>query len=135
LTVVDDIFCDGFRVGPRIPQRLIDQMAKAGLPSTGAHPFEPRLRTNRRGELEIEKRSVSKGPKQGKHGYVDVHGRIWIRDRAHGGLPDHWDVQLNDGDDYIRIDDQGKEITAAKPPLPSPSPGPGDASQRQNNGH
>lgn len=122
-------------MGSAIPQKLIDQMARSGLPSTGAHPFEPRLRTNRRGELEIEKRSVSKGPKQGKRGYVYVHGRIWIRDRAHGGLPDHWDVQLNDGDDYIRIDDQGAEITATHSPFPSPPSGPEDASQRQNNGH
>ena len=43
-------------------------------------------------------------PRSGKPGSVDDQGRIWIRDRAHAKLPDHWDVQIDDGADYIRID-------------------------------
>jgi hypothetical protein len=44
-------------------------------------------------------------------------------------------VQINDGDDYIRVDDQGAEITTVHRPIPTPSPHPGDAPQGQNNGH
>jgi hypothetical protein len=61
--------------------------------SNGRHPFNPRLTTNRSGDPIIEKQAVAKGPKRGKRGYVDDQGRIWIKDRGHAGLPDHWDVQ------------------------------------------
>jgi hypothetical protein len=60
--------------------------------------------------MVIEKRAVLKGPKRGKKGYVDDQGRIWVKDRSHAGLPDHWDVQLDDGDDYFRVDSNGNEI-------------------------
>jgi hypothetical protein len=63
-----------------------------------------RLTTNRKGDQVIEKREVTKGPKAGKRGYVDAQGRIWIRDRAHSGLPDHWDVQIDDWEEYFRVD-------------------------------
>ncbi len=86
-------------------------MERAGLPRTGTHPFQPKLTTNRRGDQIIEKTAVTRGPKQGKRGYVDTQGRIWIKDRSHGGLPDHWDVQINDGDDYLRVDQHGNAIT------------------------
>jgi hypothetical protein len=97
-------------VATNLPQKIIDQISKAGLPQAGQHPFEPRLVKNRSGQTEIQKRAVKKGPKKGKHGYVDDQERIWIKDRAHSGLPDHWDVQIEDGDDYIRVDMQGDEI-------------------------
>jgi hypothetical protein len=93
-----------------LPQKIVDQMKHAGLPSTGKHPFWPKLTTNKRGDQIIEKRAVTKGPKKGKRGYLDDQGRIWIKDRAHAGVPDHWDVQINDGADYIRVDEQGNEI-------------------------
>jgi hypothetical protein len=41
-------------------------MAKAGLPSTGAHPFKPRIVKNRKNEDEIEKAKIVKGPKTGR---------------------------------------------------------------------
>jgi hypothetical protein len=41
---------------------------------------------------------------------VDVQGRIWIRDRAHADVPDHWDVQIDDGDRYIRVDNDGNQL-------------------------
>jgi hypothetical protein len=93
------------------PQKVIDRMRKAGLPSSGTHPFEPKLTTNSRGDQVIEKREVMKGPKKGKKGYVDLQQRIWVKDRSHAGLPDHWDVEIDDGDDYIRVDKDGDEIT------------------------
>jgi hypothetical protein len=68
------------------------------------------LTTNRRGEQVIEKAEVTYGPKQGKKGYVDSDGRIWVRDRGHAQLPDHWDVQIDEGRDYIRVDDSGNLI-------------------------
>lgn len=98
-------------VATNLPQKVIDQMRKAGLPTGGSHPFHPKLTTNRKGEQVIEKRAVGKGPKQGKKGYVDEQDRIWIRDRAHSDVPDHWDVQIDDGDDYFRVDDGGNELS------------------------
>jgi hypothetical protein len=97
-------------VPPALPKKIIDQMKKAGLPSGGQHPFRPKLATNKYGDQIIEKRAVAKGPKKDKKGYVDGQGRIWIKDRSHAGLPDHWDVQIDDGDDYIRVDQNGNEI-------------------------
>ena len=93
-----------------LPQKIIDQMAKAGLPSGGTHPFSTKRTRNQKGEPIIEKRAVSKGPKRGKRGYVDDQGRIWIRDRAHADVPDHWDVQIDDGDSYFRVDLDGSEL-------------------------
>jgi hypothetical protein len=94
-------------VPSNLPQKIIDQIVKAGLPSGGQHPFKPRLTTNRGGEKVVEKRAVLRGPKKGKRGYVDEEGRIWIKDRAHAGVADHWDVQLDDGDEYFRVDLNG----------------------------
>jgi hypothetical protein len=54
---------------------------------------------------------VTYGPKSGKCGYVDVNGRIWIKDRAHAGDPDHWDVQENGGKEYFRVDQNGNLLT------------------------
>ena len=93
-----------------LPEKVIEQMKNAGLPTGGTNPFKPKLKTNKQGDQIIDKRAVAKGPKKGKYGYVDEQGRIWIKDYAHAGLPDHWDVQTNDGDDYIRVDFDGIEI-------------------------
>jgi hypothetical protein len=73
------------------------QLRKAGLPTGGAFPFDPKLDTDRTGRPIIRKATVTHGPKAGKKGYVDTKGRIWIKDRAHGKYPDHWDVQENGG--------------------------------------
>ncbi len=95
----------------KLPQKIIDQMRRAGLPTSGTHSYRPRLTNNQKGEQIIEKCAVGNGPKQGKRGYVDEQGRIWIRDRAHADVPDHWDVQIDDGDNYIRVDDDGNQLT------------------------
>src|SRR5205807_112630 len=68
------------------------QIENAGLPRSGKYTFQPKIKTNRRGDQEIEKAEVDHGPKKGKKGFLDANGRIWIRDRSHSGLPDHWDV-------------------------------------------
>ena len=93
-----------------LPQKVIDQIDRAGLPSAGQHPFVPGLVKNRRGESVIKKEAIQLGPKKGKVGYVDDRGRIWLRDRAHAHVPDHWDVQENAGASYFRVDDFGNEI-------------------------
>jgi hypothetical protein len=93
-----------------LPQKIIDQMRKAGLPLGGTYAYQPRLVTNRRGDQMIEKRAVLKGPKKGKRGFVDQQGRIWVKDRSHADLPDHWDVQIDDRDDYFRVDLNGELI-------------------------
>jgi hypothetical protein len=97
-------------VSSALPQKIIDQMSKAGLPTGGQHPFKPKLATNRQGEQIIEKKAVTKGPKVGKRGYVDEQGRIWVKDRSHAGLPDHWDVQIDEGEDYVRVDQNGNAL-------------------------
>lgn len=93
-----------------LPKKISDQMRKAGLPMRGRHAFQPRLTTNSKGDRVIAKKAVAKGPKKGKRGFVDDQNRIWIKDRAHAGVPDHWDVQLDDGDDYFRVDENGAEV-------------------------
>jgi hypothetical protein len=69
--------------------------------------FVPQLDYNKEGKQIIRKAAVNHGPKKGKHGYVDTMGRIWIKDRAHAGDADHWDVQEDGGKKYIRVDPQG----------------------------
>jgi hypothetical protein len=87
------------------------QIQRAGLPIGGSTPFIPRLGRNRRGEQIIEKATIQGGPWKGKKGYVDSQGRIWIRDRAHGSYPDHWDVQENGGTaGRFRVGDDGEPI-------------------------
>jgi hypothetical protein len=78
-------------------------MRKAGLPTEGDVSFIPRLVTNLREEEVVLKKEVLSGPKAGKVGYVDTQDRTWIKDRAHSGYPDHWDVQENDGLTYFRF--------------------------------
>jgi hypothetical protein len=85
-------------------------MAKAGLPRTGECPFRPSLAKNQRGELMLKKQSIRHGPKKGKRGYVDDQGRIWVKDYAHAGVPDHWDVQEEGDASYMRVDFDGNEI-------------------------
>jgi hypothetical protein len=98
-------------VPSELSPKIVEQMRKAGLPSEGPYRFDPRLTTNRNGEAIMEKQRVQKGPKQGKRGYVDTQGRIWVKDWAHAGLPDHWDVQIQGGEDYIRVDLNGHLIS------------------------
>lgn len=93
-----------------LPQIIIDQVNDQGLPTGGNNPFRPKFTRNRSGDRVIEKRSIKKGPKKGKKGYVDDQGNIWIRDRSHAGLPDHWDVQIDDGEDYFRVGLDGNKI-------------------------
>jgi hypothetical protein len=93
-----------------LPEKVVKQMAKAGLPTGGSHPFKPKLTTNPKGELIIDKQAPTIGPKSGKKGFVDEQGRIWIKDSAHAGLPIHWDVQIDDGAEYIRVDCSGEEV-------------------------
>jgi len=89
-------------------EKIARQMRKAGLPTGGAMPFRPQLDQNRKGPPIIRKAAVQHGPKKGKYGYVDTQGRIWIKDRAHGNNPDHWDVQANGGKaGRTRVDHRG----------------------------
>jgi hypothetical protein len=41
---------------------------------------------------------------------VDTQGRIWIKCLAHGTYPDHWDVQVDQGMDYFRVDPDGNVL-------------------------
>ena len=93
-----------------LPQKIIDQIEAAGLPTDGEHPFKPKFTTNKNGDPIIEKRPIKKGPKIGKKGFVDDQNRIWIKDRAHANVPDHWDVQVDDGEDYFRVGLDGSLI-------------------------
>ena len=86
------------------------QIRKAGLPTAGQVPFRPELGKNRKGEPVIMKTAAVHGPKAGKRGYIDDQGRIWVKDRGHAGVPDHWDVQIDDGQDYVRVGMDGNPI-------------------------
>ena len=92
------------------PDKVDRQIAKARLPQSGQVPFVPKLKTNERGEQEIVKARSQYGPKRKKKGYVDINGRIWIKERAHSGQPDHWDVQIDEGQRYIKVDFQGNQL-------------------------
>lgn len=87
------------------------QIKKAGLPTDGSTPFIPKIVKNKKGKQIIKKATVQGGPWKGKKGYVDSKGQIWIRDRAHGKYPDHWDVQENGGKKgRTRVGDDGEPI-------------------------
>ena len=87
------------------------QMRDAGLPTGGAFPFDPQLEKDRKGRPKIWKAPATFGPKKGKKGYVDKKGRIWIKDRAHGKYPDHWDVQEDGGKKgHTRVDSKGNVL-------------------------
>jgi hypothetical protein len=87
------------------------QIKKAGLPTGGSVPFIPRLDKNKKGKPIIRKATIQGGPRKGKKGYVDTNGRIWVRDRAHGKYPDHWDIQENGGKKgHTRVGDDGEII-------------------------
>ncbi len=62
-----------------LPEKVVKQIAKAGLPTGGSHPFKPKLITNAKGELIIDKQAPTKGPKSGKKGYVDEEGESGSR--------------------------------------------------------
>lgn len=93
-------------------QKIDKQIKKAGLPTGGTMPFHPQLDKNKKGEPIIRKAAVQHGPKKGKYGYVDTKERIWIKDRAHGEYPDHWDVQEDAGKKgRTRVDLRGNILT------------------------
>ena len=91
-------------------RKVAKQIDKAGLPRGGNCPFVPKLDKDMRGRDTIRKDTVQHGPKKGKKGYVDTSGRIWVKDYAHAGLPDHWDVQVAGGMEYLRVDANGNLI-------------------------
>lgn len=99
----------------KLPKKVAGQITKYGLPIDGMTPFNPKLVKNSRGDLEILKAEISTGPKTGKKGYVDVEGRIWIRDPGHAGYPDHWDVQIDGGKDYFRVGLDGNAVISSIP--------------------
>jgi hypothetical protein len=53
-------------VSPGLPEKVEEQMKKAGLPFGGQHPFKPRIVKNRRNEDIIDKQVIRSGPKRGK---------------------------------------------------------------------
>lgn len=86
------------------------QIRKAGLPTGGPVPFVPQLDKNKKGDPMLRRGTIQHGPKRGKKGYVDSQGRIWIKCLAHGTYPDHWDVQMDGGRDYFRVDPDGNVL-------------------------
>jgi len=95
---------------PQLSPRVQGQITKAGLPTTGPEPFLPALGTDSKNRQCLRRARVQHGRKAGQIGYLDTAGRIWIRDRAHASVPDHWDVQENEGLSYFRVDDNGNVI-------------------------
>ncbi len=94
----------------KLPAKVAAQIAKMRLPTSGSTPFRPQFDRNRRGELILARRLIESGPRAGTPGLLDEQGRIWVRDDAHAGLPDHWDVQLDEGADYVRVGYDGEVV-------------------------
>ena len=92
---------------PDLSPRVQGQIAKARLPTVGPERFIPSLGADSKKRQCLRRAAVQHGAKAGRIGYLDAAGRIWIRDRAHAGAPDHWDVQENEGRFYFRVDDNG----------------------------
>jgi hypothetical protein len=97
-------------VADGLPKRIDRRINKAGLPRGGSHPFQPKLEKNHKGSPIIKKAFVRHGPDKGEVGYVATNARIWIKNRAHAGDPDHWDLQADGGKSYFRVDLQGNLI-------------------------
>jgi len=97
---------------PKLSKKVENQLAKAKLPMSGTHPFSPSLTKNKKGETIVKRAEARSAPRAqaGRMGWVDSNGRIWLRDRAHAGLPDHWDVQEDDGRTYFRVGDDGNML-------------------------
>ena len=93
-----------------MPEKVKNQIKKKRLPISGETPFKPKLKTNKKGIKQMETAEVKYGPKKGKKGVVDTKGRIWIKDEAHAGYPEHWDVQINNGSDYFRVGMDGNPV-------------------------
>lgn len=94
-----------------LDDKIKQQIEKAGLPQQGSYKFIPKIVANKRGQPTIEKKTIEHGPRKGKKGYVDAEGRIWIRNYAHAGYPNHWDVQIDGGHNYINVKDNGEMMT------------------------
>ena len=41
-----------------LPEKVVEQMKNAGLPTGGTHPFKPKLTTNKRGDPIIDKKAA-----------------------------------------------------------------------------
>ena len=96
-----------------LPEKVKKQIQKLRLPQLGDEPFEPQLVGKRRGaknDKEMKRAVVQYGPKMGEVGFVDSTGRIWVKNRAHAHVPDHWDVQIDGGKDYIRVRYDGQRF-------------------------
>ena len=94
-----------------LPPAIADEIRDCHLPTGGACPFEPTYRRSPSGTDVLRRGQVEHGPKRGKTGFLDRQGRIWIRDPAHAGVPDHWDVQTDGGRRYDRVGDDGSYLS------------------------
>jgi len=61
-------------VAKRLADKIEKQIHKAGLPTGGAVPFDPKLEKNMKGKPILKKDSVTHGPKKGKKGSGSVCG-------------------------------------------------------------
>jgi hypothetical protein len=68
------------------------------------------MTTNKNGQQIMQTAEIKHGPKAGKKGVVDQEGRIWTKDEAHAGYPEHWDVQIDQGTDYFRVGMDGNPV-------------------------
>jgi len=96
--------------GGNLPPKVLEQINNKGLPQSGETPFVPKLITNKAGQKIMQTAEIRYGPKAGKRGFLDQNGRIWVKDEAHAGYPEHWDVQLAEGRDYFRVGLDGNPV-------------------------
>lgn len=102
-------------------QKLREKALGFGLPAS----FKPKFEKNKGGKWILMKKPApaAKGNAKDREGWVDEEGRIWIRNYAHAGYPDHWDVQMDGGATYMNVKVDGSPMTekdknTANPPRP-----------------
>lgn len=82
----------------RQQQEKDDPWLENGLPKNGQYPYIP--------PKKFYSHKLSDFPKHSeKNGFLDNKNQIWVWDKKH---KDHWDVQLDDGDDYLRVAPDGR---------------------------
>jgi len=94
--------------------KISNQIQKKGLPTSGQTPYKAKYRVNKAGNLELQRGAPKYGPKVNEVGFVDENGRIWIKEGAHAGYPEHWDVQVDEGRNYFRVGLDGNPVVQTK---------------------
>lgn len=95
-----------------LPETVQQQMLRYELPVIGNVAFQPALvgSKNIDGGMAIQTTAIESGPHEGRIGFVDIDGRVWVRVRSQSTDFKFWHVQTNDPNQSFRIDNNGNKI-------------------------